>query len=830
MPILSLSLRMLARSLRAGELRVLALAIVVAVAAVSTVGFFAGRVETSLARQAMQILGADLVVVSDEPLPAVFSLEARRLGLATARSLAFPSMVRGPRGSHLAQILAAGTGYPLRGAVEISSAPARPGRAATGVPLAGTIWVEPRLLAELGARVGEAVGLGAARFRIGAVLLGWPHAQGGFLSIAPHALINVADLARTGLIEPGSRVSYRLLLAGPPKSVSAFRRWATSRMGVGERLEVPRDAERQVRAALAQARAYLALSAMVSVALAAVAVAIASRQFVLRARDGVAIARCLGATRAGVFRLYGYQYLWLAVGAGLVGVAVGYAGQAFLADWLHRFVVGRLPAPSAWAGLEAWLIGLALALSFGLPALLQLARTRPLRVLRRERGNATPLQFVAYLMGFALVFVLLVSRANSWRAGAYVAAGFAGTVAAAALGAMGLIRLASARRAHAGASLLYGLASLRRRVATSTLQTVAFALGLMAILLLTLVRGDLERDWLERVPPDAPNRFIVGIQPDERDALQAFFAQNRVAQPRLYPMVLGRLIAIDGRTVSPKSYQEERARRLLEREFGLSSAATLRAGNQVVAGRWWTPEDRGKPLVSVEDGIASTLGIRLGDRLTFRIAGADFTAQVASLRHVQWNSFQVNFFVVAAPLALQGFPTSYITALYVPPGRVGLMDRMVSRFPELTVVNVDALIRQVREVMARVAGAMAFVFAFTLAAGVAVLYGGIGATLEERKYEAAVLRVLGATRRQILAGQLAEFLLIGSFAGILAALGASIVGYELSRHVLDISYAASPWVWAAGVVAGGLGVSAAAAAVMARALARPPMPSLREGG
>ncbi|MDA8092730.1 MAG: FtsX-like permease family protein [Betaproteobacteria bacterium] len=830
MAIFLLSLRMLARSLRAGELRVLALAILVAVAAVSTVGFFAGRVEASLARQAVQMLGADLVVVSDEPLPAPFSQEARRLGLAMARSLSFPSMVRGARVNHLAQIRAVGAGYPLRGTVKIASAPARPGVAATGIPAPGTIWVEPRLLAELGAKVGDRVGLGDARFKIAAVLLDWPHAQGGFFSIAPHVLINVSDLARTGLIEPGSRVSYRLLLAGPTKSLLAFRRWAGSRMGIGERLEVPHDAERQVRSALAQARAYLALSAMVSVALAAVAVAIASRQFLLRARDGVAIARCLGATRAGVFRLYGYQYLWLAAAAGIVGVAVGYAGQAFLAAWLHRFVVGRLPAPSASTGLGAWLIGLALALSFGLPAVLQLARTRPLRVLRRERRNATPLQFGAYVLGFALVGLLLVSRANTWRAGAYVAAGFAGTVAVAALGAVGLIRLASVRRGHAGPSFLYGLASLRRRVATSTLQTVAFALGLMAILLLTLVRGDLERNWLERVPPDAPNRFIIGIQPDERDALQAFFAASRFPEPRLYPMVLGRLIAIDGRTVVPASYKTERARRLVEREFGLSSGATLRTGNHVVAGHWWTLEDTGKPLVSVEDGIAATLGIRLGDRLTFRIAGSDFTAQVASLRHVQWNSFQVNFFVVAAPAALQGFPTSYISALHVPPARAGLMDRMVTQFPGLTVVNVDALIRQVRDIMTRVAGAMEFIFAFTLAAGIAVLYGGIGATLDERIYEAAVLRVLGATRRQILAGQLAEFLLIGSFAGLLAALGASIVGYELSRHVLDIPYAVSLWVWVAGVLAGGLGVCAAALVPMARVLARPPMPTLHEGG
>lgn len=826
MSVWRLSMRLLGRDWRAGELRVLLLAVTVAVAALTTVGYFTGRVHQALDRQAGQLLGADLVIASDHPPSAAFRTAAARLGLRLAETASFPSMVLHGERSRLAEVKAVSPGYPLRGRLQISDTASGAGRDATGVPRPGTVWLERRLLAQLGLRLGDALTLGNARFRVAALLTREPDRGGDFFfNIAPRLMMNWGDLAATGLIQPASRVRYRLLLAGPAPAVAAFRAWARPRLGRGERLLGVQDARPQVRAALDRGQTYLGLAALASAALAGVAVALGARRFMERHLDSCALMRCFGARQGFIFRLYLYQFLVLGLAASLAGGLLGYLAQGALAHWLAPLFATDLPPPSLSGLARGVAAGLALLLSFSLPPLLRLGSVPTLRVLRRELGPPRRLGAAGHGLGFAVVGGLLLWQAGDTKLGAYGLAGLAAVLLLAAAAAWGLIRLLAAFRG--GGAWFYGVANVSRRKWGSVAQIAGFALGIMALLLLTLVRGDLMQSWRSTVPPRAPNRFVINIQPDQLAPLGRFFSERGLTPPPFSPMVRGRLVAINGRPVRAADYPDERARRLAEREFNLSWASRLQADNRIVAGRWWGTADRGRALLSVEQGIAASLGIRLGDRLTYQVAGQRFTARVASLRKVDWDSFRVNFFVLAPPGLLAGYPVSYITSFYLPPGQGALLDRMVAAFPNLTVIDVAALLSQVRAIMERVAAAMEFVFLFTLLAGLGVLYAAIVATRDERLYEAALLRTLGASRRQLLTGQLSEFAVIGLAAGVVAAAGASGVGYLLASRVLHLPYAFNPWLWGIGIPLAGLGVTLAGLLGTRRILARPPLEALR---
>lgn len=824
---LRLSLRMLRRDWRSGELYALALALVIAVGGVTSVGFFTDRVGQALDRQASLLLGADLVLASDHPLKPEFEVEARRRGLAAATVLTFPSMVLGGERGQLGDVKAAGAGYPLRGRLRVADRPEAPERPVDDIPPPGTVWAEARLLNQVGVEPGGELVLGRARFRVAAVLTYEPDRGGDLFAIAPRVLMNLADIPQTGLVQPGSRIGYRLLLAGEAKAVSGFRAWAEKRLVRGEKLEGVSDARPEIRVALERARQFLGLAALTSVVLAAVAIVLATRRFIERHLDACAVMRCLGGTQRLIFRLYLIQFMALGLAASLAGCVLGYAAQWVLADRLGTLVAADLPLPSLLPVLQGVLTGMATLLGFALPFLAQLKQVPTLRVLRREMGAPGRVGLASFGAGIAALAALLLWQAGEVKLGLYVLAGLAAAIGVALLLARALIRALSPLRGRAGAAWRFGLANIARRANASAAQVVALALGLMVLLLLTLVRGDLMANWQSTLPEQAPNRFVINIQPDQLEPLRRFFAQKGTPGAELFPMVRGRLVAIDGRPVSAADYPDDRAKRLVEREFNLSWAQRMQSDNRVVAGAWWTAADRGKPLLSVEEGIAKTLGLRLGDTLTYQVAGREFGARVTSLRKVDWDSFHVNFFVVAPPGVLEDFPASYITSFYLPPGSEATLNEMVRAFPNFTVIDVAALMAQVRAIMERVTGAVEFVFLFTLGAGLMALYAAIAATREERIYEAAILRTLGASRRQLALGQLAEFAGIGLLAGVTAALGASALSYVLSTHVFHLPYAFNPWLWLVAVFGGGAGVAAAGWLGARGVLRHPPLETLR---
>jgi putative ABC transport system permease protein len=822
---IALALRLLARDWRAGELTLIGIAVAIAVASVTSVGFFTDRVRDALHRQANQLMGADLVVVADRPLPPEFEAEALRRGLAVARMTRFPSMVVRGDEHALASVKAVSPGYPLRGEVRIAEALDGDDRRASGLPAPGAVWVDARLYAQLALRAGETIGLGDSRLRVEAILTQEPDSSIGFVNAGPSVLLNESDLAATGLLRPGSRVQHRLQLAGPDADVAAFRAWLRERLQPGQRVEGIRDARPEVRSALDRAEKFVNLAALVSVLLAAAAIALAARRFLQRHLDGAAVMRCLGASQGLLMRSYLAHFLVLGVAASAAGCALGVLAQFALAGWLGSMIAVSLPAPGFAPAFYGLATGLALLLGFALPPLAALARVPPLRVVRRELGAPGGAGMAAYVLGLAAIGGMILWRAGEVRLAGIVFGGFVLAMAGAALLVWLLLRALAAGRA-AGVSWRFGIANLRRRALGSIVQVVALGVGIMALLTLTLVRGDLMQAWQASLPPDAPNRFIINIQPDQLAPLAAFFAERGMRAPEVHPMVRGRLTAINGRGVSAADYADERARRLVTREFNLSWARRMPADNRIVAGRWWDGAGR-QGAFSVEDGIAETLGIRLGDVLTYDIAGRTVSAPVASLRRVDWDSFNVNFFVIAAPGLLEEHPVNYITSFHLPRGEGDLLNALVKAFPNFVVIDVAQVMARVQRMMEQAARAVQFLFLFTLAAGILVLYAAIASTQDERLRQATIMRTLGASRGQLARVNLAEFAAIGALAGLVGAAGASGLGYFIAHRVLNLPYGIDATVWLAGVACGAAGVALAGYLGTRRVLDVAPLKVLR---
>jgi putative ABC transport system permease protein len=806
--IASQSRRMLARDWRAGELRVLVAALVVAVASVTSVAFFADRVSRALVRDAHQLLGADLVLVSDHAWQPGIADEVVRRGLSRAQGLTFISMALsgdgdGARGQ-LAGVKAVTENYPLRGRLRIAPAPNAADAPAQSGPARGTVWIEERLVTALDAPVGTKLRLGAATLEVAAVLTLEPERGANFFNIAPRLFLHIDDVPATGLVQTGSRVWYYLYAAGPREAVDALEAWARPRLERGQRVDNLESGRPEVRAAIERAQRFLGLTALLAAILAGVAIALGTRRFVERHLDGCAVMRCLGATQARLVSLYGLEFALLGLAACAAGCLIGAAAQAAIAAALADMLRADLPPPAVLPAVQGFLVGLVLLLGFALPPLVQLRNVPAVRVIRRESGAPRGGALAVYAAGLAALAGLLIWQAGDLKLGSLVVGGFGAAVAGFAVIAWIGLRLAASapiarRLGRASAALRYGLANLRRHARGNAVQVASLALGLTAVLLLTFTRNDLVDAWRRSAPPDAPNRFLLGVQPDQLGPVREFFAAQRIEVPDLYPMVRGRLSAVNGQPVAARDFEEERARRLVEREFNLSFAEEPPPHNSIAAGRWFAP---GAPELSVEEGIAERLGWKLGDELTFSVGADSFRARISSLRRLRWDSMKVNFFVIAPPRLLERFPASYVSAFRLPSGREPLMNELTARFSNLTVVDVGAAVRQAQAVVDQVITAVQVVFLFALGAGLLVLYSALVATEDERRREAAVMRVYGASRRQVTGSQRVEFLAMGLLAGVLATVGAAAIGQLLARRVFELDLPPSPELWLAGPLAG----------------------------
>jgi putative ABC transport system permease protein len=809
----ALAARQLARDFRAGELRLLALAVMLAVAALTAVGFFADRLSSGLTRDARQLLGGDAVIASDQPAPEEFAAKARSLGLNVASSATFPSMARASDAqggaTKLVAAKAVSAAYPLRGALQLKDGADTPVETVTEAPAPGEAWVDAGLLDALQLQLGDKLLLGDAAFRLTRIIVLEPDRGAGFMSFAPRVMFNQADLAATGLIQPASRVTYRLAIAAPPGravSVVEFVDWADAHVKrealPGMRVESLDSGRPEMRQTIDRAEKFLNLVALLAALLAAVAVGIASREFANRHLDDCAMLRVLGQPQRTIALQYIAEFAAVGVLASLVGVAIGYAVH-YVFVWLLAGLVGAaLPAATAWPAVFGIGVGLTLLFGFGLPPVLQLARVPPLRVIRRDMGALKPASAAVLGAGVLGFVALLLAVASDIRLGLIAVGGFAAAVtlfaAAAWLAVQALKR--AVPEARAPRWMVLATRQIAARPAFAVLQVSALSVGLLALVLLVLLRTDLISAWRRATPPDAPNRFVINIQPEQGEAFRTHLRSDGVDRFDWYPMIRGRLIAVNGRPVTPADYTDDRAQRLVDREFNLSTSNDLPPHNEIVGGRWQREE---ADALSVEDGLANTLGLKLGDRLRFDIAGVPTEGRITSLRKVDWGSMRVNFFVMFPRAHLPDVPTSYIAAFRAPTTK-GFDNALSRDFPNITNVDVSASLGQVQRVLDQVIRAVEFLFGFTLAAGLVVLFSAVTATREARAREFAVMRALGASASLLGRVQRAELLGIGALAGLLASLAAMAIGWALARYVFEFTWNPSPWVPVLGGAAGAL--------------------------
>jgi putative ABC transport system permease protein len=740
----------------------------------------------------------------------------------------FPTVLFNGNDTVLTDIHAVSEGYPLRGQVHVSAQPFGPAQVEHAIPERGSVWVEARVLTTLALKVGDSVQIGKLKARITAVIAYLPDGGFGFISLAPRVLLNDADLPATGLVNPNSRVRYKLLISGTPDVIAGLEKKLERQLPAGVEMQDVRDSRRELVEATGSSQRYLALAALVSVLITAVAVILAARRYATHYTDTAAILKCLGLTRRGVLTLLLLVLLWLGVLAGLVGVLIGFLAQYGLVAALKGLLPADLPAASFIPALSAFAIGLVLLLGFALPPLMQLGDTPAARVLRHDLVPPPVRSYVVYAAAIFATLALTWWQVRELRLALYVLLGLVITVAILTLGAVLLLVAIQRLRRGAGTGWRYGLANLNRHRRDTVIQMVAFGMGIMVLLLLGLVRGDLLSSWRTSLPADAPNQFIINIQPDQRSTVQAFFTAHGLQAPKLFPIVRARLTAINGEAVSKIHFAEPRAQHMLNREANLSWSETLPAANTLTVGHWWNATEAQQSLASVEEDFAKLLKLKIGDRLTFDIGGTPTVVTITSLRKIRWDSFQPNFFVELSPGALAGYPATWITSVYLPPQKAVILADLVRQLPSLTIFDVDAILEQIRHLMDQASLAVEYVFLFTLGAGIVVLLAAVQATRDERRFEAAVLRALGASRRLLRSATSAEYAALGFVAGLLGALTASIVAWLLATRVFSLSYHPDWRVWVIGIIAGTLIVGVSGLLANRRIVNAPPVETLRE--
>ena len=811
--------RLFRRDWHARAWRTLLYAVTIAIAALTAVGLLASRMERLLAFEANSLLAADAVIVADHPVPEAFARMAATRGLQQAALTTFPSMARKGESAALASVKAATPAYPLRGQLKIA-----PQGQVGAVPQPGEMVVDARLAALLDAQSGDAVQVGNLNLKLAAILEREPDGALDFSGTQPRLLINAADLPASGLLGFGSRARYRLLVAGTPAQISAWIAEVKPKLGRGERLEDAREARPEIKAALERAERFLRLSALVAGSLAAVAMLLAARRYATRRFDEVAILRALGATRKRIAGLLFGQLLLLIALASVLGGLLGWGAEAALITLVRDRLPANVPLPDWRAWLLAATLGSALLLGGAGPMLHALSRTPPLRVLRRELTPPASVWLLWCTLALATAGLLWL-LAGEVKLALIAGGGMLGALLLA--GGAGLLILLGVRRFAPGGTAGLVARQVLRRKALAFAQLGALAAGLLGVWLLTVVESDLLSAWKSRMSGDVPNHFAINIQPDQQEKLAALFAGQGLARPVLQPMIRGRWMLHNGQPVDPARYPDDRARRLAEREFNLSWGDALRKDNRLVAG---SPLDESKPGLSVEDGIAKTLGIRLGDRLAFDVAGTRVEAPVVNLRAVEWDSFRVNFFVTASRALLADQPASLITSFNLPPQNRGLVPQLVRTLPNVTVIDVGQILGEVQRVLDLASAALRLVFFFCIAAGIAVLWAALDATESERTREAAVMRALGASARRLRRVWLAESLLLGGVAGGVAGVMASLTGWLVGREVLQLAIAFNLWLPLLSCIIGALVSAVAALRRLSRLAHTPPVDLLRDEG
>ena len=769
---------------RDSELRVLALALICAVAASSSVQLFSDRVARAMALQSGETLGADMIISSRLPMQPELQAQLDKLDLQQSHSVHLPSVIWHDDNSHLAGLKAVADNYPLKGQLRSAPTPGENETIHSNGPAAGLAWVDAQLWSALALQAGDSLEIGAKTLQLERLLTYEPDRGSGFADIAPRVMINLKDLPATELLQPGSRAEYRLLLSGSEVALDQVQKL---QLPAESKLITPADARPEIRSALERAGAFLALAGITASLLGAVAVALCAHQYGQKIRADVALLRCLGASRHDILSAVLGGLLAMAVLAGGIGAALAWLVQFGLQDLAALMQMPDLPAPRGWAVAQAWLMALILLAGFAMPALLSATSTPPIDVLRGETSAARS-GLASYALSLVGLIALLALQTPNMKMLFGVLIGQALT--AALLAGLSYIALRALQPLRHGSlhGWRLGLGNLLRRRQLSIAQSMALGLGLLALLLLTVVRQDLLQGWQNKLPPETPNQFLINIQPDQIQPLQDFLAQRGIPAQRIWPMARARLVGINGKSVNADDFDDPQTQRWIKRDFNLSWAEKLGADNKIVDGQWWGEEARGQAWISADDYARERLNIGIGDRISLDFAGQVVEFTIHNFREVDWESFQPNFFLLTPPGVLDDQPATWLTSFYLPPQQRAQMRELNQAFPSITVLDLDAMMDQVRAIMQRIISALKLVFLFTIAAGLIVLLAAMEAGRQERAREIALMRTLGASKATIRTALLSEFAALGALSGLVAAVCAQAVGWLLASQIFDIPY------------------------------------------
>ena len=829
-----LALRLLWRNWRSGEVKLLAAALMLAVAVVSGIAIFTDRLERTLVQESNMLLGADLIVRGSQPHNPDWSALAAEDGIEQTTAVLFSSMVYAGDHMHLASVKAVTDGYPLRGQLDISTIPfasqAKDIQTAEGVPAPGEVWVDSRLLPLLHIELGDSLAVGEYELVVTQVIIREPDIASPFSFMGARVLMNMADLERTQVVQPGSRVQYQWLLAANNNALDSFAEWLEPQLSKHERLVDVESGQRGLGRTLETGRSFLLLAAVIGVLLAGVAIALAARQFSSRHVDQVALMKSFGVSAQRIRQLYFVQLLLLAVVASMAGLLVGELIQRIVAASLQQVYQIALGTASIYPYVISFATGLICLIFFALPSLWFLPGVPPLKILRRELGVNTLHLWIQVALAFSAILLLIILFSQDFALALSVIGALSGVLVITAGMALGLLKLSRHIATNTGSIWRLALANLQRRREQTLVQIVVFATAIMLLLTLTIVRTSLIDEWQLQLPEDAPNHFLVNIPPHDVEAVQQMLDEKQLEREQLYPMVRGRLTAING--TEPTEAQRS-ANGVFNREANLTWTDTLAGDNEIVAGQWWDKwqsSAEGLPGVSVEIELAEEAGLSIGDRLTFSLGGLILEAQIASFRSLDWRSMKPNFFFIFEPGALDNYSPTYITSLYLPLEQKSFINDLLRRYPTMLVIELDRIIDQIRTIVTQVSNGVLLVLWLTLVGGCLVLIAAVTSSIDSRKQESGLLRALGSPRRLMIGSVWAEFSVLGLLSGIIAVIGAEILLISLQYWVLETPIRPHYIFWLVGPLAGGLFVGSLGALSCRSVVNTPPAVVLREAG
>lgn len=817
------------RNWRIAESRLLFFALLISVTAVSSVTFFADRTNQAMQSQASQIMGGDLVVQSSRPLSESYRQQAEILGIKTAEIISFPSMVLVNEKSQLVQVKAASTNYPLFGEIQIKDSLSSQGHTQPFSELAtNQAWAEPHLLVALGIQPNTEIQLGQSQVQIAGIISKSPDQGSSVFEFMPQVLIPLKDLLKTGLLTPASRAKFSLLFAGELKQIEKLRSWLKPRLLKTEKINSLKDGIPSVQQALQRGQKFLSMASLLSVILAGVAIALTSYSLSQRETNTVAVLKTMGASRRQIIRRYSSQLFLLATVAAILGIITGFFIQLVLSYVLRDMIGQTLPSPSFKPVVSGLMTAWVMVLGFSLPQLVRLVNISPVRIFQKQDSTLSKqilFPIIALVLGVA---VLIGLQVHEFVLSLGILVGLAIIMACFWLFSVLSLKILTLLNSNNSSCFHLSLPKANFRIA---LLMMVFGIGFFSLLLLTALKTDLLNRWQASLPDHAPNYFLINIQPDEVEPLNQYLRQSiKGSLPNslssssmtltttstttsttattsttpftLYPMIRGRLTEINSKKVSIEDFKRRRARGLLSREANISTAIKLPDGNTIVSGQWFNPTD--SEGLSIEEGIAEVLNLKLGDDLTFDIAGQKFKQAITSIRTVRWDSMQPNFFIMAAPTALQNHPRTFMTSIYVSEQDKQFVPGLIKQYPSVSAIDISTLLSKIKELINKAAFAVQAIFVFALLSGIVVLFAALQSQKAERRKEIAILKSMGARHSYLRKNIITEFVLIGSIAGFIAAIFAMFISNLLAYQLFDLTPAINYYLLLVGVVSGGL--------------------------